>query len=144
MGVGENKYQKKDVEKFLLKEYESLRAEMEGKIEELRNVFKYTIIFSGIVWAWILSHTVSKNFNFLKWVPFFIALLFYFQYLSQIHDLFVLGKYLKKIEDYFDLPQGLGWEHRKNKLSKAKIIFTSSFIWIVIILLNFLAAFMII
>ncbi len=119
-------HKKKDSEKFLLKEYESLRSEMEGEIEELRTIFKYTIVFSGLIWSWILSKGLTENFHFLKWIPFFISTLFYLQYLSQLHDLFYIGNYLKKVESYFELPAGLGWEHRENKLSKAMIIIVSS------------------
>ena len=106
--MGENESQTKDVEKFLLIEYEGLRAETEGKIDD--NVFKYTIVFPGIVWGWFLSHNVGKSFYSLKWVPFLSPGFFISSIFFQIHDLFALGKHLRKIEDYFDLPQGLGWD----------------------------------
>lgn len=116
---------------FYLKEYESLRKELDWHNEYVRSTEKAVALAVGVVWAWLVTHPQAK------W-PWFIPVLFVvlgiLRSISVSRHFGRLHEYLKQLESAFSANGDPGgWEHylrwQSQSLSKSSIAF-----WTVLLL----------
>lgn len=123
---------------FLLQEHAGLRAEIEGKADELRSVLRYSLVTTGAIWTWFATEDWIPGFTILKWLPLMLCLLFCAQYLVLIRDVSVVAAYLRTIEAWFHVDRiDLGWEHRASP-KQWGIFWVSLIHWAVLLLGNLL------
>ena len=112
----------KDEQAFHLKEFELLRKEVSDLLLRTESLFRYSIIVSATVYAWLLTNSIGVTQSaqsclkmsavFLKyawWIPpifVFVAGLMAFITYLRINQ---MGGYLKKVESALGNAQ-LGWE----------------------------------
>ncbi len=119
---------------FHLKEYESLRKELEFLSNDLRTLEKYVVVSIAAVWTWLLTHQssfpVTNPVIFLTaWgMPFLFSSLGTIRALSLYKGIEQIGEYIKNIEDAFDIQ---GWENTQVRIS---FFFRNSLIAVWIIL----------
>jgi hypothetical protein len=94
---------------FLLMEYGRLRDEQEIYMRQLPTLYQYAFVFSGAVWAWLLSHPPARFLSMASFIPFGLSLFLFVESLLSRVGIRQIGKYLQRIEQHFALPHHLGW-----------------------------------
>lgn len=133
---------KPDTKEFLLKEYETLKREVEIRIKHLFTIFYYSLVACSAVWIWIYSNIeIVKKIEIILWLPFIIVVVSFYRNITLNNDIKKIGDYIKNLENEFKLPNNLGWETslrgtKRNWYSSSywwEIIY-----WIILLLLNLL------
>ncbi|MGE3820217.1 MAG: hypothetical protein AB7I30_12425 [Isosphaeraceae bacterium] len=101
---------------LLLRQYETLRKEIEGFIKEQSQVSTCGVVVTGLIWAWILTNADLKDLlpehPFLKtllFVPFLLAALFFYRIVKLEVHIHVCSDHIAKLEAAFGLV-GQDWE----------------------------------
>ena len=97
--------------RFQIEEYKALRREIEIYLHESRFQERYTIVASGLIWAWLITHRIDNG-----WVwslPVWIALASSIRRLAITGHFNVMREYLKGVENFYGVK---GWEHRDENL----------------------------
>jgi hypothetical protein len=97
-------------ETFLIAEYEALRREIEIEIKELGEFLRYGFLVSGGIWAWLLTQQPGRVVAVAYFLPLLVTVLLYGETTLVRRSIFNIGVYLRKVEQHFILPSGLGWE----------------------------------
>lgn len=129
---------------FLLKEYESLRAEISTDVTHQRQAAIASVLASSAVWSWLATSTWSSVFDIAKYVPFVMSLLALLGSLALGGHVRKIGEYILKVESHLKLPTELGWERFLAKKWQGSVgawgvIFWPTF-WAVLLLGNLIAA----
>jgi len=103
-------------EQLLLKQYECLRKEIEGKIQIGEQNVIYGIGATAATWAWFLAHQSSALPAAAYLLPFVIGVLFFVRSLELSRSITSIGRHLAKTEADQNLGD-LGWE---TTLAKAR------------------------
>jgi hypothetical protein len=127
---------------FLLAEYESLRREIELEIKELGEFLRYGFLTSGGIWSWLLTRPPSRGVTIAYFVPFLVTALLYVETTLVRRSIFTIGGYIRKVEQHFMLPAGLGWErHIQQEKRKSQFLMRwEHLVWNLLWLLNLVAA----
>ncbi len=97
---------------FLLKEFAALRTEIEAKLLEKRNNVRYALIASGAIWSWLAINPLEvAKYKWVSLLPFALSFLFWVRSQFISADMNRMGDYIKMVENSFELPGGLGWQH---------------------------------
>ena len=133
----------KFTEEILSKEYETLKGELKDLVSEINTIARYSILFAGAVFGWILTKGENIHIydDLLKWLPLSINLIFCFRSYSLYTRIELISNYIeKKIEKiaFKDHDLGnLGWETflndsiRKATLGKSKSQLSAVIFWII-------------
>jgi hypothetical protein len=95
---------------FIIAEYSALRREIELEIKEIGEYLRYAVVSSGAIWAWLLLKSQPQISRIGCMLPFVLSTLLLVQTVVLRKKIFILAKYIARIEQSFDLPDGLGWE----------------------------------
>ncbi len=124
---------------FHLREYESLRKEIEGYIRESRILERYALIGTWVVWVWLATHYYSETpVNIPKitwWIPCLFVFLSGFRAWALLQGIFRVSKYIYRIEQAFSYSETVtGWEtFLKNEKSLPVITISAVFFWILLL-----------
>jgi hypothetical protein len=102
--------------KYHLEEYKSLRAEIAFTSKLLYDSFMWTVIASGAIAAWLLTHQTEIN-RLTPWVgravmfvPLAVSAMAALGFYHLDALIICVGRYLQRLEEKVALP-GFGWEH---------------------------------
>lgn len=116
---------------FLIKEYESLRTEMNEAVKETRTIERHAVIAIGIIWSW-LALTENAPYRQLIWLPLIIVLFSAYRAYGLTAHIDTIAKYLTKIESFFiTLDDDLGFELNHSAALTAKR-FSAYIFWILL------------
>jgi hypothetical protein len=125
---------------FYLKEYESLRKELEFLSNDLRNLEKYVIFSIAAIWSWLLTQTTPEggvDIKYLKLAWRGIPLILSVFGIARAASLYVgiqkISTYLRGVENDFGI---IGWE-KTNKGIPCPFIISLVFIWIAILAVSY-------
>jgi hypothetical protein len=111
----ENFHLKRDLKRtdqFAFAEYSALREEVKLIVGQIDALETSSLIFSGAVWAWIVTQEKWKPiYDAVVFLPFGLSVLFYIKRRSLHHAVHELGNHIMRIETHFNLPEDIGWEH---------------------------------
>ncbi len=95
---------------FLLKEYESLRKEIEWMLTDIRALERNVLVAVGVTWAWLFTH---KDLPGWAWLfPCLFVALGCVRVVGMIRAFGHFREYITKIEGTFLAGQNpMGWEH---------------------------------
>ena len=97
---------------FLNNEVNALRESKRIRISIIENDIRYAIVFSGAVWAWILSRNFSPAmFKYVvSIIPTLVTGVFVYKWALQHRAITQIAGYILKVESQFGLGEGFGWE----------------------------------
>ena len=95
---------------FHLKEYDSLRKEIEFSIQEARTIERQALIATALVWTWLVTHTDVNLPAISWWVPMFFAILGGAKCYRLLKGVNRAAVYILKLETILTTDE-LGWEH---------------------------------
>lgn len=119
--------------RFHIEEYKALRREIEIYLHESRFQERYTIVASGLIWAWLITHRIDNG-----WVwslPVWIALASSIRRLAITGHFNVMREYLKGVENFYGVK---GWEHRNENWNQ-NIAYSELIISAILFVLSFAA-----
>jgi hypothetical protein len=114
---------------FYLKEYESLRREIEWLLKDYRALERNVVIAVGLSWAWLFEKCAPK----WAWsVPILFAVLGALRASGIIKSFKNYHDYIYKLEDTFSRPGDPGgWEHT---LLKSGVAEGAYLFWLILII----------
>ncbi len=133
---------------YLIEEEKQRRQEIENLIAKLETDQKNGLIFTGAIWAWLmtnLNHFGAEIALVVAAVPCLVVLLFFYRWRRIESEISVIAEYIKYVEGYLRLPAGLGWETWIDDKRQTHNVATpdgSRNFWFALIVANFLIAFM--
>lgn len=102
---------------YHLREFDKLNVEIAELIRSTSQLFNFSIVASGAIFAWVLTSGDDKGFveplSSLKlglWVPATLSLALAILAFAQGQPIRQMGSYLKEIEERFAHRPYLGWE----------------------------------
>ena len=95
---------------FHLKEYDSLRKEIELSIQEARTIERQALIATALVWTWLVTHADVNLPTISWWVPMFFAVLGGAKCYRLLKSVNRAAVYILELEKILTT-DGLGWEH---------------------------------
>jgi hypothetical protein len=95
---------------FLLVEFNKLRDEILQSLKETWNLERQSVIAAGVIWTWCLANAKTPGYTILIWTPLAITTLSALRSLGLLLQMQHLGRYVRRLEQDFPLPKGLGWE----------------------------------
>jgi hypothetical protein len=118
-----------DTKDFLLRQYDSLRKEIENFIRELSILATYAALASGAIWAFIITSQASINTRalnmFVALIPNILVFLMALRAFLTRRTIFEASDHCAKIEKAFDVDTTLGWDschqERRNEKQKQKL-----------------------
>jgi len=141
----ENKINKDEyLQEFYLKEYEHLRNEILQVTQEITKISQWVVIIIGSLWLWLLMNDNSSIPTISYWLPFLISGLGAIRTYNLNQNIKLMADYIKKMENYFcgnKIPQG--WERFLSENRKLKFTISAAIFWPILILLTFIAPFVI-
>jgi hypothetical protein len=140
--VKESEYQNQ----FIIEEYKALRIEIQNLIVHTRKIIYFNIVFTGLIWSFYLTEELSFNF-LIKWIPTLIVLLSAGYNYSIEKDIKKIGDYIHKIENVKLKNSDLGWEKHLRMKSigwKSMADYWEKIFWVVLLIVNLIAALVIV
>lgn len=132
-------------EEFHIEEYRQIRAEVIGQLVRIEQLFRYSIVVSATVTAWLLTSTlgsVSADASCLKvprafaefgwWIAPAFVLVAGLMAAVLMTSVMRMGTYLCDLENTFGLPS-LGWE-KFNKKKNWIITTATGVVWVMLFL----------
>ena len=100
------------LQEFHLREYESLRKEIEFATQEMRSIETYVLIATGAVWTWLASANSEPPFAKIAWwIPLLFAVLGALKTFALYRGIERMSSYIQKLEQYFcNTRVSSGWE----------------------------------
>jgi hypothetical protein len=129
------------VAEFYLKEYESLRKEIEWLGKDERALERNVTVAIGLIWVWLLKD--GSNVTRLAWlIPVLLALLGAVRaiqlerYFKQYFNI-----YIGLVEAYFSRPgTPKGWENFLKSRQKHPVLLSVVLFWVILLLSTVFAA----
>lgn len=133
-----------DIKKqIIVKEYETLKAELRDLVGEMSTIARYAVIGSAAIFAIIIAKDKNHAYDsYLTWLPLIMSALFAFRTYSLYERLQLISKYIEqKIERKIYEDSTEGWETFLNKnikdtppFHKSKAQLSTVFFWIVLLI----------
>ncbi len=123
---------------YLLAEYDYLTKQIHWRITQIVADQRNGLILTGALWAWLATNDSNQIFEFVKWAPVAIVILFSIKRVSMSLAIREQRLYLKTLEDKFNLPEGTGWVRTRKatpRLGKALRIWSILY-WVSLLVAN--------
>jgi len=108
---------------FLMTEYVQLKNEIILCVQGIENTERYALVFSGAIWAWLVTQKWNIAFFVVLFIPTLITALFEIKRRSLASSINLIATYIKNIEDAVGITDKkvgkLGWEHRDQDSKEA-------------------------
>lgn len=111
---------------FLSKEIEVVLNSYNNLIEETRRLERYSILVTGVTWAWCASNATNYAFNLLIWFPAVACNLFGLRAAAIHWQSRAARAYLALVEREFGLQGDLGWASAQIRHSKGFAAFAAA------------------
>lgn len=130
-----------DAQAFLIAEFTALRSEIEIGVKHLAESFRNAIIFSGVIWAWLITQPKPVS-RIVCMLPLVITAFFFFDVKLTQRKIRGIGGYLQRIEQAVPLPEKLGWETqlKVGGIPDERLWRLRDVAWATMLALNFLIA----
>ena len=131
-----------DIQAYLLAEYKTLRDEIGSLGKDMRTISTYSILALGWIWSWLILNLSNDRIDILRFLPALIVLVIFFFTKSIGRDIRMIGGYLHKVELFFSLPAGIGWENHlsQNRWAKSRKFLEYAY-WAILLIANIVAGF---
>lgn len=133
---------------YLQEEQKQRREEIEHLIERTESDQRNALLLTGAFWAWMATNT-EKLYgpfnNVAALLPTIIMCFFYYRWKMLTNAIDQIADYMKRVEEFFAVPEGLGWEtwvkkERHDKGVTEHMEFTTRIFWRALIVVNILIA----
>ena len=120
---------------FLIAEFQDRRTQILNIIKQIDDGQKYALAATVAFWTWIASQKPQVAFYYVFWFPVLVVLYFMIKWRLLNRSITSIATYVRRIEEEFELPNDLGWEHRDDNIRKQ---FGNLYwvYWFLLILLN--------
>ncbi|MBY0395540.1 MAG: hypothetical protein K2X91_03595 [Thermoleophilia bacterium] len=140
---------------LLLRQYDTLRREVEGFIHEQGQLATYGVIATGIVWSAVLTQPALRDLlvahpslRVLLFIPMVLAVLFYYRNIKLEDHIHVCGDHLARLEaafglvgkDWGALAWDASWRRHREEGRAGGLREWHRVYWITLCLLNLVAA----
>ena len=133
---------------YLLEEQKQRRHEVDYLLARLESDQRNGLLATGGLWAWFITNANSLKGGLLALVAVLPAVLmafFYYRSRGIRKDLNLITEYTRLLEDFFTVPENLGWErfresHRPKRVLHGSLKGKTHGFWIALIVLNLLFA----
>ncbi len=133
---------------YLKEEQKQRRQELENLIQRTESDQKNGLLITGAFWAWLATNSDKLYTPFDRlavWLPTIIMLFFYYRGRMLSSEMDQAADYMIKLEEYFKVPVGLGWEHylkeaREKKKVPEHMEVTAKLFWHILIPVNVVIA----
>jgi hypothetical protein len=131
-------------QEFLLKEYESLKAETLSRTEEARTLERLSAGAVAGVLSWFAASHLA--FGLIWWTPVAIAILGFVRAYARANKMELTNTYLRKLECHF-LPKEkpfdeLGWCHFQKKSKDRQLSNATISFWVTLLIITLGAPFL--
>ncbi len=129
---------------YLKEEQKQRRQEIENLIERTESDQKNGLVITGAFWAWLATNSdkLYTPVDWLAvWLPTIIMLFFFYRWRMLSDAMDQAADYMIQLEEYFKVPDGLGWEHylkeaREKKRIPEHMEVTAKLFWQGLIVVN--------
>lgn len=125
---------------FLLSEYSALRSTFQSHVSQIVSDQQLGLAATGAFWTWTATHKIEWGWPYLVWIPTMLCVLFFIKWLVFHSSLMRLSRYLRSIEDRFELPTGAGWSTNFKNYGRDLLAPTTTTFWLILIAANVAAA----
>ncbi len=114
-----------------MREYESLRKEIEQDIQELRAVERYAVLGTAAIWTWLASTTnLPVIFRLAWWIPLFLVILAGIRAFAIWQMMKLAALYIKQLEERLGVE---GWETYSGRVKGIVVRYSSLLFWLILV-----------
>lgn len=137
-----------DLNQLHYHEYDKLQTEINQTLSEISSLERFSLLTSGGIFAWLLTHEVEKGQSIAYFIPAILVFLFgvitwgHFKRIKLIAD-YIKSRYESLMKLGLPKESEFGWEtHLSNALGKQGSILANSrlFMWVLHLLFNLVIA----
>lgn len=100
-------------EQFLTDELKELRRKINQAVQDARQLERYALALTGVIWTWLLTHDASFVPWFGWWIPFFLCSLGALRAKALFEEIGLLAGYVREREKA-SIGKAGGWETTVN------------------------------
>lgn len=114
---------------FLVDELEELRQKINQAVQEARQLERYALTLTGVIWTWLITHNSSSVTWLGWWIPCLISFLGTIRAKALYDEISTLSGYIAAKEKLFLGGSG-GWEsHINSEKSQLKRSIAGTAFW---------------
>jgi hypothetical protein len=127
---------KENAAAYLLEEAKLINERVKWYLEQQEKLETQGLFASGAVWAFKLSQPVTPAMEYVTWLPVILVSVLFVKSLLFTEALKEAFRYLERLEDLSDVPEGMGWAHNFRLQGKRLKRKWRKTFWIILILAN--------